>query len=309
MKRSLAILGLCWNTFVGWFDADSPLSSQQNGTFLKLLRCIPFVAIHLGCLAVFFVGASAPAVLTAAGLYFLRVFALTGFYHRYFSHRSYKTSRFWQFIFAVIGMTAAQRGPLWWASHHRHHHLHSDTEHDAHSPRDGFWRSHMGWFIDIQHYHTDYSRVGDFAKYPELVFLNRYDALVPMLLMVGLYFFGEWMVPDGGGLQFLVWGGCISTVAVYHVTFFINSLCHIFGSQRFKSDDDSRNNLLLALLTFGEGWHNNHHRYPASVRQGFYWWEIDITFYILKLMEKIGIVHDLRSVPEEVLTEGRSARE
>lgn len=290
---------------VAWFDADAPLGGRHvNSAVLKWLRCTPFVALHLGCLAVFWVGVSAPAVAVALFLYFFRVFALTAFYHRYFSHRSFQASRFWQFVFAVCGMTAAQRGPLWWAAHHRHHHLHSDTEHDSHSPRDGFWRSHMGWFMDMQHYRTDYSRIGDFAKYPELVFLNRFDSLVPVLLMAGLYVLGEWVNP-GDGLQFLVWGGCISTVAVYHVTFFINSLCHIFGRQRYASGDDSRNNLWLALLTFGEGWHNNHHRYPASARQGFFWWEIDITYYILLAMEKIGIVRNIRQVPASVLQEGR----
>ena len=289
-----------------WFDSGAPLGATGgDGALLRLLRVAPFIAIHLGCFAVIWVGVSAPAVAVAVFLYFFRVFALTGFYHRYFSHRSFRTSRFWQFIFAVCGMTAAQRGPLWWAAHHRHHHLHSDTEEDSHSPREGFWRSHIGWFTDVQHYHTDYSRIGDFAKYPELVFLNRYDSIVPISLMVGLYALGEWVIPNGGGLQFLVWGGCISTVAVYHVTFCINSLCHIFGNQRFDSGDDSRNNLWLALVTMGEGWHNNHHRYPAAARQGFYWWEVDLTYYILKLMEKLHIIRDLRAVPEVVLEEGR----
>lgn len=305
--RARGALVKSWRVFVAWFDADAPMAGgNRDSVAQKWLRCLPFVAIHLGCLAVFWVGGSWPAVGVALFLYFFRVFALTGFYHRYFSHRSFRANRFWQFVFAVSGMMAAQRGPLWWASHHRHHHLHSDTEHDSHSPQDGFWRSHMGWFMDMRHFQTDYSRVGDFAKYPELVFLNRFDSLVPIAMVVGLFFLGEWWVPNGGGLQFVVWGGCISTVAVYHVTFFINSLCHVLGGQRFVTTDTSRNNWFLALLTFGEGWHNNHHRYPASARQGFYWWEVDVTYYLLLALSKIGVVSELRAVPQGVLEEGRA---
>ena len=304
LSRSFSAVRRWVNIVLAWFDSDIPITKTHSKPWHRWVRCAPFIAIHVGCLAVFWVGVSAPAVALAVFLYFFRVFCITGFYHRYFSHRSFRTSRFWQFIFAFCTMTSAQRGPLWWASHHRHHHLHSDTEHDLHSPRAGFWRSHLGWFIDVQHYHTDYSRIGDFARYPELVFLNRYDSLVPILFFLSLYLLGEWVQP-GAGWQFLVWGGFISTVAVYHATFFINSLCHIIGNKRFKSDDDSRNNLWLALVTFGEGWHNNHHRYPASVRQGFYWWEIDITYYLLRLLQVLGIIYDLRSVPDSVLKEGK----
>lgn len=274
------------------------------------LRIAPFIGLHLGCLALPLVGASWPAFWCAVFLYCLRVFALTGFYHRYFSHRSFKTSRFWQFIFAVCGMMAAQRGPLWWAAHHRNHHLYADTEKDAHSPRDGFWRSHLGWFTEMRHFHTNYDRIRDFSRYRELVFLNRFDALVPLLMFVALYFIGEAFANNGyadaSGWQFVVWGGCLSTIAVYHVTFCVNSVCHILGKKRFRGDDDSRNNWLVALLTFGEGWHNNHHRYPRSARQGFYWWEVDITYYGLWVLEKLRIIKDLQKIPEEILEEGRA---
>jgi stearoyl-CoA desaturase (delta-9 desaturase) len=295
---------------LAWLDADTPVAAD-SGAIAKWLRCAPFIALHLGCLAVIAVGVSWPAVGCAVFLYCFRVFALTAFYHRYFSHRAYKASRFWQFVFAVCAMTAAQRGPLWWAAHHRHHHLHSDTEKDAHSPRFGFLRSHLGWFTDARNFPTDYERIADFAKYPELVFLNRFDALVPAALFVALYAVGEAIGasdPAVSGWQFVVWGGCISTVAVYHATFCVNSLCHIFGRRRFRADDDSRNNWLVAILTFGEGWHNNHHRYPAAARQGFYWWEADITYYLLRLLEKLGVISDLKTVPKAVLEEGRRAR-
>ena len=292
---------------IAWFDSDAPFP-PSSGSMAYYLRIAPFIGLHLGCLALPLVGASWPAFWCALFLYCLRVFALTGFYHRYFSHRSFKTSRFWQFVFAICGMTAAQRGPLWWASHHRHHHLHADTDKDAHSPRAGFWRSHLGWFTEMRHFRTDYSRIPDFARYRELVFLNRFDAFVPILLFVALYFVGDAFAGAGyetSGWQFVIWGGCLSTVAVYHVTFCVNSVCHILGKRRYPGDEDSRNNWLVALLTFGEGWHNNHHRYPRAARQGFFWWEVDITYYLLCGLEKIGVIRDLQRIPEEVLQEGR----
>jgi stearoyl-CoA desaturase (delta-9 desaturase) len=277
----------------------------------RLLRVLPFVALHLGCVAVLWVGFSWPALWCAVFLYCFRVFSLTAFYHRYFSHRSFGASRGWQFVFALCGATAAQRGPLWWAAHHRHHHLHTDEAEDSHSPRHGFWHSHMGWFSELRHYRTDYSRIPDFAKYRELVFLNRFDSLVPIAMLFGLYFLGEALAgpyPQTSGWQFVVWGGCISTVAVYHATFCVNSVCHIFGGRRFvDKDEDSRNNWLVALLTFGEGWHNNHHRYPAAARQGFMWWEVDITYYILKLLERMRVIRNLKTVPASVMAEAAGA--
>ena len=222
------------------------------------------------------------------------MFAITGFYHRYFSHRSFQTSRAMQFLFAVIGASSVQRGPLWWAAHHRKHHRHSDTEHDVHSPHHhGFWWSHVGWITSPANFPTDYSQVPDLAKYPELRFIDRFDTLVPLLLAFALY----WI----GGLPYLIWGFFISSVVLFHFTCSINSLAHIWGGQRYDTSDQSRNNLFLALLTFGEGWHNNHHKYPGSSRQGFFWWEIDLTYYGLKLLASIRLITDLRPVPERVL--------
>lgn len=222
------------------------------------------------------------------------MFAITGFYHRYFSHRSFQTSRPMQFLFAVIGASSVQRGPLWWAAHHRKHHRHSDTEHDVHSPHHhGFWWSHVGWITSPANFPTDYSQVPDLAKYPELRFIDRFDTLVPLLLALALY----WI----GGLPYLIWGFFISSVVLFHFTCSINSLAHIWGGQRYDTSDQSRNNLFLALLTFGEGWHNNHHKYPGSSRQGFFWWEIDLTYYGLKLLASLRLITDLRPVPERVL--------
>tara|TARA_B100000530_G_scaffold263549_1_gene176445 strand:- start:423 stop:1034 length:612 start_codon:yes stop_codon:yes gene_type:complete len=199
-----------------------------------------------------------------------------------------------QFLFAVIGASSVQRGPLWWAAHHRKHHRHSDTEHDVHSPHHhGFWWSHVGWITSPANFPTDYSQVPDLAKYPELRFIDRFDTLVPLLLALALY----WI----GGLPYLIWGFFISSVVLFHFTCSINSLAHIWGGQRYDTSDQSRNNLFLALLTFGEGWHNNHHKYPGSSRQGFFWWEIDLTYYGLKLLASLRLITDLRPVPERVL--------
>jgi len=280
MKRTL-------DTLRCWFDsAPAPAGSDA-------LRVLPFIAIHAGCLGVLWVGASVELVALAAALFALRMFAVTAFYHRYFSHRAFRTSRAMQLVFAVLGASAVQRGPLWWASHHRHHHAHADRPADAHSAlQHGFAWSHAGWFLSRENFAARHELVADLARFPELRFLDRYDSLVPALLAAGLY--------AVGGLEYLVWGFCVSTVALWHATFTINSLAHRFGRRRYATRDDSRNNLWLALLTFGEGWHNNHHHYPGAARQGFYWWEVDLSWYGLKLLAMLGLVRELRSVPAAV---------
>jgi stearoyl-CoA desaturase (Delta-9 desaturase) len=291
--------------FALWFD-NRQLDKRPAGTpaaGIDWARIIPFLIMHGICLAAFWVGFSWTAMLTAIVLYFVRMFAITGFYHRYFSHRTFKTSRAGQFIFGVLGATAVQRGPIWWAAHHRHHHIFSDKPSDVHSPsQHGFVWSHMGWFLSRQHLQPDFSRVKDLMKYPELRFLDRFDVLVPVVFALGVFLFGvllQQLAPHLGtnGWQMLIWGFFISTVATYHGTYTINSLSHVFGKQRYRTGDTSRNNLWLALLTLGEGWHNNHHHYPAATRQGFYWWEIDVTYYLLKLMSFTGLIWDLRPVP------------
>ena len=290
-----------------WFDAGAdagPADGSRDG--VDWPRIVPFAGMHVACLGVFWVGVSQLAVGVAVVLYVLRMFAITGFYHRYFSHRSFKASRPVQFAFAVLGASAVQRGPIWWAAHHRHHHVHSDRPEDAHSPvQRGFLWSHMGWFLSRRHFTPDLGRVRDLLRYPELRWLDRFDIIVPFALATGLLGLGnvlEATRPDLGtsGGQLLVWGFFISTVACYHGTYTINSLCHVWGRRRYATSDESRNNWLLALITLGEGWHNNHHRYPSSVRQGFYWWEIDITYYGLRLLAALGLVHDLKPVPVRI---------
>jgi stearoyl-CoA desaturase (delta-9 desaturase) len=265
---------------------------------------LPFFSMHAACLLVFWAGVSPAALILCLAMYWIRMFAITAGYHRYFSHASFKTSRAFQFFLALLGTSAAQMGPLWWAAHHRRHHRFSDTERDTHSPiLRGLWWAHVGWILCKKNEITHFEEVQGLAKFPELRFLNRYYALPPFILAVLTFILGEVLaqrVPQLGssGFQMLVWGFFISTVILYHGTFTINSLAHVFGSRRFDTKDGSRNNFCLALLTMGEGWHNNHHRHPAAERQGYYWWEIDMTHYILKILSWVGIVWDLRAPPD-----------
>ena len=257
-------------------------------------QAIPFVLTHLVCLGAIWTGVPLQALAVGAVLYVVRMWAITAGFHRYFSHRSYKTSRFFQFVIAVLGQSSAQRGVIWWAAVHRHHHLHSDTEHDVHSPRQhGFWYSHVGWIFNPGNWEPDYGTVRDLTKYPELVWLDRNMYLPAIALGFGMWLWGGWAM--------LIVGFFWSTVLLFHCTFFINSLAHVSGSQRYMTGDDSRNNFWLALITLGEGWHNNHHHYQSSTRQGFLWWEVDISYYVLRVMSWFRLVWDLRAPPEAIV--------
>jgi stearoyl-CoA desaturase (Delta-9 desaturase) len=274
-----------------------------------------FILIHVGCFAIIWVGWSWTAVITCLALYVIRMFAITGVYHRYFSHRSYKTSRVFQFVLAFIGATSAQKGPIWWASHHRHHHQHSDTEEDIHPPRIyGVWWAHVGWVLSTQFMETRRELVKDLLTFPELRWLDENHRIAPIALVLALGLFGLAVAAWFPGLettpvQLLVWGFFVSTTLLYHGTFFINSLAHLIGTKRFETGDDSKNSFILAIVTLGEGWHNNHHRYPGSERQGFYWWEIDISHYILRMLSWVGLVWDLRSPPQRIYDEARQRKE
>lgn len=255
---------------------------------------LPFFAVHAAALGVFFVGFEWHYPVVALGMYTLRMFGITAGFHRYFSHRSYKTHRVFQFMLAWIGSMAAQKGVLWWAAHHRDHHRYSDQPEDIHSPRQrGLWWAHVGWILCHQYDATKFERIRDFARYPELRWLNRWHLVPPITLAVALFAIGGWPL--------LYWGFFLSTVLLWHGTFTINSLSHVFGSVRYQNTrDDSRNNLVLALITLGEGWHNNHHYYQSSANQGFFWWELDGSYYALKLLSWLGIVYDLRTPPRHV---------
>ena len=299
-----------------WLDSDFRREEAPNPESLpdqvNWERTLPFIFLHLGCLAVFLVGFSWTSAVTAILLYLLRMFAITGFYHRYFSHRSFKTSRVVQFFFALLGNSSMQRGPLWWAATHRHHHKHSDEKIDAHSPvHHGFAWSHIGWLTSMKNFPTNYQVIPDLKKYPELVFLNRFDQIVPFiygLIMISLGAILEIFAPSLNVTmwQFFVWTFFISTTVLLHGTLFINSLAHVWGNRRYETKDDSRNSFLLSIITLGEGWHNNHHRYPHSARQGFRAVEIDFTYYGLKALAWLGLIWDLKPVPSKVKEEGQS---
>lgn len=259
---------------------------------------VPFALIHAGVFSAFFVPFSWKLVGLAAATYAVRMFAVTAGYHRYFSHRSYKLGRLSQFAMAFLAQTSSQKGVLWWAAHHREHHQHSDKAQDIHSPhKDSLWWSHVGWVISNRHDGYDPRLIKDFGKYPELRWLDKFHWIPTTLFALAVLLLGGWPA--------FVWGYLVSTVVLFHCTFAINSIAHLWGTRRFDIADESRNNFLLALLTFGEGWHNNHHKYMYSCRQGLQWWEVDITFYVLKVLAWAGIARELRYVRD--LTEDKPA--
>ncbi len=264
---------------------------------VHVLGNLPYLAIHLIPLGAIWTGVTRWDVLLCLALYCVRMFFITGVYHRYFAHRSYKMGRAMQFLMAVGGTLAIQKGPLWWAGHHRHHHKYSDETSDVHSPLKGLFWSHMGWIMCRKYHPTPVELIKDFAKFPELRWLDRYHLVPPTVLGVIVWLVGGWSA--------LLIGFFLSTVLCWHCTYLINSLAHLIGRRRYVTTDTSRNSLVLALLTFGEGWHNNHHYYQSSVNQGFFWWEIDVSYYILRVMSWIGLVSDLRTPPVHVLAANR----
>jgi stearoyl-CoA desaturase (delta-9 desaturase) len=255
---------------------------------------VPFVLAHLACFGALWSGVTATSLWLAFGLYWMRMFAVTGGYHRYFSHRTYKTSRVMQFVLALLAQSTAQKSVLWWASKHRHHHRHADTELDVHSPvHTTFVYSHLGWIFSRQHHRFDSTTIADLTKFPELRLLHRFELAPAILLALLCYGIDGW----AGLFVGFFW----STVAVYHGTFCINSLAHVHGDKDYVTGDESRNNWWLAIITMGEGWHNNHHAYQYSVRQGFRWWQWDPTFYIIAGLSKLGLFWDLKAPPQAIV--------
>jgi stearoyl-CoA desaturase (delta-9 desaturase) len=283
-----------------------PKIDTQRPDYLAISQ---FVFLHAGCVLALWTGISWVALAVCLGFYCLRIFAVSAGYHRYFAHRSFKTGRVFQFLLAVLGSLSNQKGPLWWAAHHRYHHAHSDREDDIHSPgQHGFWWAHCGWIFSMAYRRADERLVSTFTRYRELQLLDRFY-LVPPLTAAALMFFIGLMLqrinPElhTSGPQMLAWGFFISTVLVHHAIYSANSIGHLFGSRRFESSDQSRNNVFVALLTFGDGWHNNHHFYQRSARHGFYWWEVDLTLYILKALSYLGIVWDVHTPPPRIFVE------
>ena len=273
---------------------DRPLPTRRPARSLReyqWLGALPFILLHFVPFLAFWTGTRWQDWAVCAGLYVVRMFGVTGAYHRYFSHRTYRTSRAFQFVLAFLAQTSSQKGALWWAANHRVHHKFSDQDGDPHDSRRGFWYSHCGWIFDHTEA-TDYSKVKDLAKYPELVFLNHFHHIPTVTLAVAVYLFMGW-----SGLFI---GFALSTVLLWHGTFTINSLAHMIGRPRYDAGDDSKNHFGLALLTLGEGWHNNHHYFQGSTRQGFFWWEIDITYGILKALSWLRLVWDLKAPPARV---------
>ena len=267
---------------------------QEHSDDIAYPSSTAFLLLHLACFAAFWTGVTPRAVVLGVVLYLVRIFAIGAGYHRYFSHRAFRTGRVFQFVLAFLAQTSAQRGILWWASKHRRHHKYSDTELDVHSPvQRGFLYAHVGWIFVPRNNDTDYAMVRDLTRYKELVWLDRQPYLPAILLGVA-----AWLIAGWPGL---VVGFCWSTVVLWHATFTINSLAHVVGRRRYVTGDESRNNWLLALLTMGEGWHNNHHAYQVSVRQGFRWWEFDPTYYALRALSWVGIVWDLHVPPKAVV--------
>jgi stearoyl-CoA desaturase (delta-9 desaturase) len=253
-----------------------------------------FAGMHAACALVFFVPFSFEVLALALGSYVVRMFAITAGYHRYLAHRAFKTSRLFQFLLAAVGTASMQNGPLWWASWHRHHHKHSDAENDAHSPRHGgFWHAHLGWVFDGKHDQPDFSNVKDLTRYPELRFLERHKWVPLVAWALACFAIAGWAG--------VVWGFVLATIALFHATCFINSLAHVWGKRRYRTGDDSRNNLALAVLTLGEGWHNNHHHYMSSARQGFFWWEVDASYYAIKILSWVRVVWDVRAPSAEAI--------
>ena len=280
-------------------EAAAPPATARRGPDERVNKrsSIPFILLHFLPLLAFVTGVTWRAVILCVTLYGVRMLAITAGYHRYFSHRTYRLRRFPQFLLAFAGTSAAQKGPLWWAAHHRAHHKNSDTDRDIHSPRRGFWWSHVGWILCDKYNKTDSDAIKDFTKYPELVWLDRHDWIAPWALGISCYLIAGW--------SGLIIGFFLSTVLLWHGTFTINSLAHVWGRRVYETTDTSRNNAVLAVITGGEGWHNNHHRYPWAARQGFRWWQVDVTYYVLRVFSWLGVVHDLRPVPDAVRAEAR----
>jgi stearoyl-CoA desaturase (Delta-9 desaturase) len=262
-------------------EALGPATRRGPDDKLNFRSSLAFFAVHLVPLLAVFTGVSRTALILAVVAFTTRMFCITAGYHRYFSHKSYRLNRFWQFVIAFGGTMASQKGPLWWAAHHRNHHRFSDTARDVHSPKRGFWWSHVGWILCDKYNQADMSQIRDFAKYPEIRFINKHDWIGPWTLAVTCLLIGGW--------SGLVIGFFASTVVLWHVTFTVNSVAHVMGRRAYDTDDTSRNTLLVALATGGEGWHNNHHAAPTSARLGHRWWEIDLGWWAISLFRLLGL--------------------
>ena len=245
------------------------------------------VAVHGGALLAFMPAArpSSGVLALALATYVVRMFCITAGFHRYFSHHAFQTSRALQFALAFVGGMGVMRSALWWSAHHRQHHRYSDAPGDPHSPRDGFWWSHLFWFMARGNQATQKQLVKDWTKYPELVWLDEHE-WVPVLVLVAVCF-------GLGGFSGWVWGANVSTLLLCHSTFALNSVTHTIGSRKYDVPDLSTNFLPVALLAFGEGWHNNHHRYPERAKLGE-GPQLDIAWLGIWLLERVRLVRGVK---------------
>jgi stearoyl-CoA desaturase (Delta-9 desaturase) len=271
---------------------------------LTIIPMVVFWLVQASVVLVFAVPFAWPLLALWAASHFVRAIGLTLCFHRYFAHRSFKMHRAARFVWTFIAVSAMQKGPLWWAGHHVNHHRFADREGDPHSPSvSGVYYAHIGWFLnDAKHDRLEPSNpvVRDFSKFPEIYWLDRLNVLPPLTLAIAMYLIG--------GLPWLVWGFCVPTMTLAHATFAINTVNHMFGSRRFETHDESRNNAITAFFAAGEGWHNNHHRYQRAARNGFYWWEFDPTWYTIRAMAALGLAWDLQAVPKRIYEEARAAK-
>ena len=291
-------------------NSTVPKKEEEKITFIRKLVKLRMLVFHLMPFSILFfpdIKITWQVIVLIFVLYYVRMFFVTGGYHRYFSHKTYKLNRFFQFVLAFCCASTGQKGVLWWAAHHRHHHRYSDKKEDLHSVKQsGFWESHLGWILSHKNNKTEWSYISDFAKYPELVWINKFHYLPVIVLAIAVFVLGGFIGHNQVGWDsnnatlWLNFGFFLSTVFLYHGTFSINSVMHVFGKKRYNTGDESKNSFLLSIVTSGEGWHNNHHFYPSSCRQGFFWWEIDFTYYILKLLSFVGIVKGIKEPPKEI---------
>lgn len=270
---------------------------NTNISYSNASRIILF---HLSVVLVFISGYSFTALITFLILYLARLFVITGFYHRYYSHQSYQTSRWLQFILTLIGTSAGQQGPLSWATSHITHHQHADTRGDPHSPvlTSGLY-AHIGWLMQKDALPTNDKLVKPFLKFPEIVFLDRYHYLGTTGLIISLALLGTFLSthhPELGtsALQLVSWGFILSTLLILHGACLVNSVAHLYGYRRFRTTDNSHNVWWLFPLTLGDNWHNNHHHTPRSASFSYAWWEVDIIYLCILLLEKSGLVWNVK---------------
>ncbi len=242
------------------------------------------------------------ALTVCLGLYLLTGLGVTMGYHRLLTHRSFQTPKVVEYLLTILGCLANQGGPLAWAATHRVHHARSDAEGDPHSPRDGAWWSHLFWWMcwdkswDGPAVQQQYAK--DLHKDPMHRFLQGCHFLLPLLLAALLFILGELWA--GVGLAWVVWGIFVRTTLIYHATWLVNSATHMWGYRSHATNDDSTNLWWVALLAFGEGWHNNHHAFQRSARHGLRWWEFDVTYLMIRLLSYVGLAREIH-VPGKVL--------